>query len=104
MGRDILIFVKAEDACCPQSGYADCVEVADEQESPYEATHQIEMLGRFYGIGYDNGNWPQILGVLVELLATCEKVWYGSDADDSFHVCTFNTVMKITKYYIKTGG
>lgn len=68
------------------------------------ATHGIDTLDRYYGIGYERGPWPAICGVLM-LLHACRgvgRVWYGGDGG---HVplCPPEEVLRISAHFMEHG-
>ncbi len=80
------------------------VPLADyKQEDNPEATHEIDSLVRYYGIGYERGPWPAIAACLMELMQDpgIEKVWYGGD--DFISEMTADRLIEITRHYIANG-
>lgn len=68
-----------------------------------DATHEVDSLRRYYGIGYERGPWPEICGVLMALHATkgVEMVWYGGD--QSVYECPVEAVLEISRHYMQHG-
>ncbi len=77
----------------------------DNDYAPLEATHKVDTSQRYYGIGYERGEWPLIALVLTYLLTNSyiEIVWYGSDAHDAemMEPFTKQDLMKITEHYLE---
>lgn len=60
---------------------------------------------RFYGPGYERGNWPIIAGVLMILNSLNPgRVYYGSDAEDMGQLVTPELLAEITTHYLGQHG
>lgn len=68
-----------------------------------DATHCIDTMSRYYGIGYERGDWTAICAVLMLLIASeqVSKVYYGGDSYISLPECTIESVLEISKHYME---
>lgn len=102
MGTDAVVRVKLQDLDGELPYIINCQNWVKSIETPkvFEAA-----LGcRFWSPDYPRGSWPQILSVLVQLLATpnVETVWYGGDDKGNFKVVSEQLLAEFTSEYIKT--
>jgi hypothetical protein len=74
-----------------------------EKEEYAFATHIVSGLDRYYGEGYERGNWPEICWVLM-LLHACPgvgEVWYGEPGGISrFGI---KDVLRISEHFMLYG-
>lgn len=70
-----------------------------------EATHDVDTFSRYYGPGYERGDWGEICRVLMLLLACpdIERVWYSGDTGSHSSPCTVETVLEISRHFMKYG-
>lgn len=112
MGIDVVIYFQADEDFSDNhlerflgNGF-DVVNVIDWQLDTYDingATHVIDTFERYYGPGYERGDWGKICRVLM-LLHACpkvKKVWYGGDCNPT--PCPPERVLEISKYYMENG-
>ena len=69
------------------------------------STHEIDMLWRYYGPGYERGPWPKIAAVLMALHAcsNVETVWYFGGCSDSDAPFTPERVQEYNEHYMVNG-
>ena len=111
MGIDVEIYFTAEGGPSEldiPSGFGSVVPTPDYIKEETGATHCISTLCRYYGIGYERGNWPQICGILMSLFASPEvkKIWYFGDCFDLENCTpiTIEEILTISYHYMLNGG
>ncbi|MBO6550991.1 MAG: hypothetical protein JJ964_15425 [Rhizobiales bacterium] len=111
MGIDVEIYFKATEPLTEKEMRE--LSLEDEKciegEFPNGATHNISSLHRYYGPGYQRGNWPLICGCLMRLFA-CEKIeaiWYFGDSynwhDENEAPLKIDDVLEISRMYMTDG-
>lgn len=119
MGMDVNLYaegtftedeVAAADALllarCPIAGYdetSSAVGVADYFDIP-----RVELLtlSRYYGPGYERGNWPLIYGAirLMRVAFPSCRVFYGSDSTDDGIECTDTFLDEMWAHFLGPNG
>jgi hypothetical protein len=110
MGIDVVIRIETRGAELPQSLRS---RYADRDWSPVSTedgpvAHQFELclMSRLWAPDYPRGDWLELLGLLVDLLASPEvvNVWYGGDSyDGRGDLVTEDFLVKYTKAFIAMG-
>lgn len=124
MGVDIDIYVKAKDdrlqvadlmeyaerldEWLVSEDWYDCVSLTNEENpGPNGATHCMSLLSRYYGVGYERGDWPEISSVLGDMLndKKIEMVWYvaDSESEELATLVTMSAVRATDLFYAKHG-
>lgn len=69
------------------------------------ATHCISTCARYYGPGYERGDWPRIAHVLMMLFASesVSKVWYGFDCTEFPSRFNPEDLLETCKHYMAHG-
>ena len=85
MGIDACIYLKCKagvdeldlDTPLPDG----CALMAADDIAPAGASHGIDTGDRYYGPGYERGDWPRICALLLTLFASkdVETIWYFGD-------------------------
>lgn len=72
-------------------------------ESPRVA---VSTLARYYGPGYERGDWPTIYGAIRVLQAAFRgaKVFYGGDSSDDGVECTDEYLAEIWRHFLGHDG
>ncbi len=81
---------------------------ADLYPSPIDGGFAIHGVMRYYGPGYERGQWPTIAGVLTavqHMYPECE-IRYGSDADDidGMKAVTPDFMAQMWRYWLSDAG
>lgn len=107
MGIDVNIYFASTDGNEPTDLYLpESIGNIEPYTGAGDATHEVNSLSRYYGIGYERGPWVQICGVLMSLFASTNvsKVWYCGDGyPDEHHPVTIDDVLKISRHYMENG-
>jgi hypothetical protein len=110
MGLDACFAVKTNDGNEPDlSNSVDYLSIEKKSEFGYlpsGATHGVNFYGRFYGIGYERGNWPKIASVILCLMAApnVECVWYYSDCEEPEMPFTMQDFYEFSDHYVASGN
>jgi hypothetical protein len=67
---------------------------------------EVQTLDRYYGEGYERGNWPRIYGgirVLQAAFPGC-RVFYGSDSTDDGQECTDEMLARVWEHFLGPRG
>lgn len=67
---------------------------------------ELNTLERYYGIGYERGDWPGIYGAIRALqhLFPDGKVFYGSDVDDDGRECSAEHLDMLWGHWLSPDG
>lgn len=124
MGVDVDIYVKAKDSRLQvadlleyaerldegfvREDWYDCVFLTDEVDpGPKGATHCMSLISRYYGVGYERGDWPGISSVLMDMLndEMINTVWYVADSENEELAtpATISAVKATDLFYEKHG-
>ena len=109
MGLDVEIFFKTKDGEYPKlERYVPLgFDIVQKESwcSPLEATHKVETFERYYGDGYERGDWTKICAVLMLLHASeeVEEVWYFADCCDGPRICRIEDVLELSKHFMEVG-
>ena len=112
MGIDACIYFRTTDGKWPDTGrhgLPEGYEIVEQGQDGYDididCTHSVDTLARYYGPGYERGNWGQICTVIMILHASenVDKVWYDGDGTSTPKECTPEDVVNICFHYMKHG-
>lgn len=75
-------------------------------ETPDDATHEIDTGDLLYVIGYERGNWPHQVAVLLWLMQSKAIEWvrYGHDHGGTPPLMTPARLFEITAHWIEHGN
>lgn len=67
---------------------------------------EVNTLIRYYGKGYERGDWPVIYGAIRVLQSTFpdSKVFYGSDSSDDGQECTDEFLSSVWAHFLSPDG
>lgn len=108
MGQDAMIYVRTKSGNPPEglAMFHSCFSRQDHMVA--EATHEVDVPYRFYGVGYERGPWPLIAGVLLDLLANpdVEKIWYCSDSGNNAteRLIGLDDVVELSRHWCAVGN
>lgn len=80
--------------------------IADYKKEDHQgATHQVHTMMRYYGDGYERGDWGAICRVLMLLHASLDigTVWYGGDSSNRIPKCSPDDVLNLCSWYMANG-
>lgn len=66
----------------------------------------VQTLARYYGPGYERGDWPRIYGAIRILQAAFPeaRVFYGGDSSDDGQECTEEFLAGIWEHFLSPNG
>lgn len=116
MGLDVTLFIEG-DASDEQIEKADELFAERGQLEPWGGVYferlnyrprrvQHSTLMRYYGPGYERGNWPAIHADILLMRAAFPgmKVYYGHDCQDEYEEATDEVLADIWKHWTGPGG
>lgn len=67
---------------------------------------EVQTLDRYYGKGYERGDWPRIYGGIRVLQAAFPeaRVFYGSDSSDDGEECTEEFLAGVWAHFLSPAG
>lgn len=71
------------------------------------ATYRVQLFGRYYGPGYERGDWPNLYAILRWLqlnLPENSSIWYGGDSDDAPTLVTEDFLTEMWTHWAAVGG
>jgi hypothetical protein len=83
----------------------DCKILPVDDLAPKGASLEVATGDRYYGPGYERGDWPRICAILLSLFATSdvEVVWYFGEVDDHPKPMKPDDVFAICRHYVQHG-
>jgi len=107
MGLDACFYVKTKDGEEPNcTNWIEGASVSKSCYIPECATHSIDSYWRYYGKGYERGDWPKISGLILCLMEAenVDSVWYCSDSEDPEKPFTLHDLNDLNNHYVSNGN
>lgn len=98
----------------PEDGYVaygiagkDSGTIAEHCRQDTHVVYQVGLFGRYYGPGYERGNWPDLSMLLKWLkigIPNVEFIFYGGDSDENYELVSDRFISDMDAYYLSENG